>query len=162
MPLAASGVPGRRLFDGFQETHQLRAVCRRQTAQNAVLHRQSQLAAVLQCLDSRWGQAGQQDAAMIGVPGSADQPACLEGLHQDVHRLGGHAELSRQVGGGELALPLQRCQDGVLRCGQAGRGKLGIELQPDGVLSPPELDQEVRLRRNRGFAHRIDFSVLKR
>jgi hypothetical protein len=49
-----------------------------------------------------------------------------------------------------------------LRGGQAGRGELGIELQPDGVLGPPELDQEVRVGRNRGFAHRIVFSVLKR
>jgi hypothetical protein len=86
-----------------------------------------------QGLGSRRGQAGQQDAPVVGVPGAADQPASFEGLHQDVHRLSGHPELSRQVGGGELAFPLERCQDGVLRCGQAGRGELGIELEPDGV-----------------------------
>jgi len=82
------------------------------------------------------------------VPAAAQQPVGLESLHEHVQRLGGHPEFSSQVRGGELALSLECFQDRVLRQGQTGRAEDGIQPGPDRVLGPPQLDQEISVRRN--------------
>ena len=53
--------------------------------------------AVLESSPAGRGQFGQQDAAVRRVPAPAHQPVRLETLHQHVHRLRAHPELSRQV-----------------------------------------------------------------
>lgn len=85
---------------------------------------------------------------MARVLDPAEQAHSDQGPHQHVHRLGAHAEFPRQRRGGELAFALEGRQGRVLRGGQSGRGKVGVEPRPDRVLGLAELRQEVRLAWN--------------